>query len=173
MGKGKGAWTGGGATTLPPRRVGAGLAAAPGAGADEGVASAAAGLDLAVLGAITGDFFFSRGGVGLAAVSVTLADGFAGVLAGANLLATGALALTADLLGGVTGAFLATVFVVTGFAAGLVATFFAGGLAGDLTAFLAADFTTVLPALLPTTAAGFFALVFFAGVLLTKVSSQR
>ncbi|MFY7941182.1 MAG: hypothetical protein ACOVOX_09765 [Burkholderiaceae bacterium] len=113
----------------------------------------------------------------MAAVLVTLAGGFSSVLAGANFFAAGALAFTADLLGALGGAFLATTFLVTGFAAGFGVGFFAAGLAGDLTAFLATAFTTVLPplfpALLPTAAAGFFALVFFAGVLLTKVSSQR
>jgi hypothetical protein len=134
-------------------------------------------LDLAVLGAITGDFFFSRVGGGLAAVLATLAGGFAGVLAGTNFLDSGALVFTAGLLGVATGAFLATVFWVASFSAGLVATFFAGGLAAGLAAFLTAAFSAVLPSLfpvlLPTAAAGFFALVFFAGVLLTKVSSQR
>lgn len=173
VGKGSGAWAGGGATTLPPRRVGAGLAAAAGTGAKAGAESVAAGLDLVVLDAINGELFCVRGGVGLAAVLVTLAGVFAGVLAAADFLAVGAFAFTADLTGALEGAFLATILLGTGFAAG----FFAGGLAGDLTAFLATVFGALLPkllpALLPTVAAGFFVFVFFAGVLLTKVSSQR
>ena len=113
----------------------------------------------------------------MSAVLVTLAGGFSSVLAGANSFAAAALAFTADLLGAFFGVGLASTFLVTGFAAGFGFGFFAAGLAGDLTAFLAGAFTTVLPplfsVLLPTAVAGFFALVFFAGVLLTKVSSQR
>jgi hypothetical protein len=123
---------------------------------------------LAVLGAINGELFFARGGVGLTAVLVTLAGVCVGVLAGGDFLLAGVWAFTADLLGAGAGA-----LETTALAPGLDGGFFAAGLAADLTTVFTTLLPVFLPGLLPTTAAGFFALVFFAGVLLTKVSSQR
>ena len=125
------------------------------------MATAAAAWDVLCLGAVTVGFFFSRAEVGLAADFSTLATGWVGFFgAGADFLTTGALGLTEGLVTVLVVGFLTATFLGAGLAGGCLVTLLTF-LAALL--FAAALLGTGLPATL---------FVFFAGVLLTKVSSQ-